>query len=75
MFFSVGALYGAVDLPLDAYRRKGLKRGIPIPAVIPDRLKQSDHPFLDQVIGISSNKIHGSGLFSDQPFVFFHKIV
>lgn len=52
-----------------------IKRALFLRPVITDRLKQPDHPFLDQIIRISADQKHDFRLFSDQMFVLVHKII
>jgi len=75
MFFPVGRLHRAVELSVDAQLRKMEKGCLPVRPVIPDRLKQSDHPLLNQIIRISANQKHCICLTKHQRLVLFKDII
>ena len=75
MLFSVGCLYCRIQLTVNTQPCKMEKTAVFVQTKIPDGLKQSNHAFLNQIIGFSSDQIHGIGIFADKRLIFFENIV
>ena len=75
MLLPAGDLDGFIHLPLHAQSSKGGKGSILIRAVIPHRVKQTDHSLLDQVLLLPAYKKHGMGFFQHHAFVFIDQVI
>ena len=75
MLFSVGCLYCRIQLTVNTQPCKMEKTAVFVQTKIPDGLKQSNHALLNQIIGFSSDQIHGIGIFADKRLIFFENIV
>ena len=72
---SVGILNCTVKLPVNTQTRKRTKRSFFICLIILNCLKKTDHALLNQVICLSPDQEHGSCLFADKFFIFFHQVI
>ena len=59
MFLPLGGLNGSIHLSADTELRKSIKAGITPHIVVPHRLKQANHPLLNQVFVIRTQNKHG----------------
>ena len=75
MLIPSGNFYGFAQLPVHTQIGKGRKRGIFIRIVIPQCIKKSDHPLLNQIFGFSSCQEHHMCLFQHKSFVFIDQII
>ena len=73
MLFSPGSLYCRIHLARHAQIGKSQKTGISPHIIIPQRLKQPDHPLLNQIFTVRPQNIHGLRFAAYQIFIFVHQ--
>ena len=75
MLLPTGSFCRAVHLSSDAQSGKTSKGHFLLRIIITHRFKQTDHPFLDQIIILSANQIHCFRFFAHYIFILFHDII
>ena len=75
MLLSSRSLYRCIHLSRNTQICKSIETCIPACIIIPHSFEKSYHSFLNQIVFVSPQNIHGFRLFPDQILVLIHNII